>query len=212
MPRPIVLTKIDELIRDDHSYLSAADECYFLREYTARQGYAYSDTNQLILNFKKSLEVKATGQWYYKEQAIKRIGAELANAITNKKWLETTTLIPIPPSKAPDDPLYDDRMTQVLHRIHPSADVRCLLRQKASREAAHLADVRPTPADLRHNYEIDESLTDPAPTSLGLFDDVLTSGTHFRACSDVLSARFPGVRILGIFVARRVFADDDKIV
>jgi len=40
---------------------------------------------------------------------------------------------------------------------------------------------------------------------IGILDDVLTAGTHFRAMQTVLSDRFPGVPIIGLFVARRVF-------
>ena len=39
---PARLTKIDDLTRPDHYYLSSADECYCLGEYTARAGFAYS--------------------------------------------------------------------------------------------------------------------------------------------------------------------------
>ena len=39
---PLRLTKIDDLTRPDHSYLTAADDCYFLGEYTARKGFAFS--------------------------------------------------------------------------------------------------------------------------------------------------------------------------
>jgi hypothetical protein len=67
---PQRLTKIDDLARPDHFYLTPADDCYFLGEYTARKGYAFSATNQLILNFKKSMNTRHTAQWRYKEQAI----------------------------------------------------------------------------------------------------------------------------------------------
>jgi hypothetical protein len=52
---PRRLTEIDDLTRPDHFYLMADDACYFLGEYTARKGFAFSPTNQLVLNFKKSL-------------------------------------------------------------------------------------------------------------------------------------------------------------
>ena len=48
---PQRLTKIDDLALPDHYYLTAEDDCYFLGEYTARKGYAFSPTNQLVLNF-----------------------------------------------------------------------------------------------------------------------------------------------------------------
>lgn len=56
---PQRLTKIDDLTRPDHFYLTPEDACYFLGEYTARKGYAFSPTNQLVLNFKKSLDKRA---------------------------------------------------------------------------------------------------------------------------------------------------------
>jgi hypothetical protein len=45
--------KIDDQNRGDHSHLTAADECYFLYEYTSRRNYSFSSTNQLISNLKK---------------------------------------------------------------------------------------------------------------------------------------------------------------
>ena len=72
---PQRLTKIDDLARPDHFYLTAADEYYFLGEYTARKGYAFSATNQLILNFKKPMTVRNTAQWRYKEKAIDEAAA-----------------------------------------------------------------------------------------------------------------------------------------
>ena len=53
---PRRLTKIDELTRPDHWYLDENDPCFFLGEYTARMGFVYSETNNLILNFKKSMD------------------------------------------------------------------------------------------------------------------------------------------------------------
>jgi len=42
------------------------------------------------------------------------------------------------------------------------------------------------------------------PKHIGLFDDVITAGSHFRAAKDLLQDRFPEAKIVGIFVARRV--------
>ena len=53
---PSRFTKIDGLTRPDYYWLVEDDRCFFLGEYTARHGYAYSPTNNLILNFKKTLD------------------------------------------------------------------------------------------------------------------------------------------------------------
>jgi hypothetical protein len=44
----------------------------------------------------------------------------------------------------------------------------------------------------------------PAPTGIALCDDVLTSGAHYRAALSVMQQAFPGVRIIGLFIAPRV--------
>ena len=120
---PQRLTKIDDLIRPDHSYLTDADSCYFLGEYTARKGYAFSPGNNLVLNFKKSVATRGTAQWQHKERAIQEIAAAFRSALP-EKFLSTATLVPIPPSKAKTDPLYDDRMTRMLRAIRENPPAR----------------------------------------------------------------------------------------
>jgi len=202
---PQRLTKIDDLARPDHFYLTPADECYFLGEYTARKGYAFSATNQLILNFKKSMDKRGTAQWRYKEKAIEEAGAAF-RASLNSEWLDGATLVPIPPSKSKNDALYDDRLVRMVRGIcaQPQLDVRELVLQRASTVAVHDQENRPTPEQIQANYAIDQAIRDPNPQVIGLFDDVLTTGAHFRAASTVLQQSFPGVRIVGLFIARRV--------
>ena len=202
---PQRLTKIDDLARPDHYYLRVEDDCYFLGEYTARKGYAFSATNQLVLNFKKSMDKRGSAQWKYKDRAINDAATAFRAAI-NGEWLDTATLIPIPPSKVRNDPLYDDRLVRMLRamRSQPPVNVREVIVQRASMEAAHDAENRPRPEDIEANYTIDEQLRNPPPQVIGLFDDVLTTGAHFRAASNLLERTYPGVRIIGVFIARRV--------
>lgn len=202
---PQRLTKIDDLARPDHFYLTPADDCYFLGEYTARKGFAFSATNQLILNFKKPVSVRNTPQWKYKERAISE-AATAFKAALNAEWLNTATLVPIPPSKAKADPLYDDRLLRMLQAIcpQPAPDIRELIVQQANMAAAHAQQERPTPGDIEANYALNVPFQNPAPQTIGLFDDVLTTGAHFRAASTVLRQAYPAVRIIGLFIARRV--------
>src|ERR1700730_15061252 len=116
---PQRLTKIDDLARPDHSYLTPEDTCYFLGEYTARKGFTFSATNNLVLNFKKSVTTRGQAQWQYKEHAIARAAAAFRAALNNE-WLNVATLIPIPPSKVKTDPLYDDRLLRMLQALRPA--------------------------------------------------------------------------------------------
>jgi hypothetical protein len=202
---PRHLTKIDALTLPDHSYLTAADTCCFLGEYSARKGYAFSATNNLVLNFKKSMTKRGLSEWQHKERAIATAAAAFQSSI-NPAWLDVATLVPMPPSKAKSDPLYDDRMVRLLRAMRPSAlpDIRGLILQTQSTNAVHDNVLRPRPPDIEAIYQLDTSLLASAPTVIGIFDDVLTTGAHFKAAKAVLQRAFPGVDIIGFFIARRV--------
>ena len=162
-------------------------------------------TNDLIHNFKKSPDRRGRPEWQYKERDIGRAAAAFRRALGDEP--PPLTLVPVPPSKARNDPLYDDRMTRMLQAIWPGqqADIRELIVQTESTTPAHAAvDGRPGPSEIQDRYEVDEALTVPAPTSIALVDDVLTTGAHFRASRVVLGARFPTAAIVGLFIARRV--------
>jgi hypothetical protein len=200
---PRRFTQIDDLTRPDHSYLTAEDVCYFLGEYTARKGYAFSKTNDLILNFKKPMSKRGTSQWSYKAWAIDYAAKALRAALDDRD-LDAITFVPIPPSKAKDDPLYDDRVLQMLRAVRPQPplDIRELLVQDRSTAAAHESETRPTPRELEDLYQIDRRLL--APTKeIAIVDDVLTTGLHFRAMKTHLQRVFPDVKIMGLFLARR---------
>jgi hypothetical protein len=95
-----------------------------------------ASTNNLILNFK---------------------AAALFRASLNERERETLTFVPIPPSKARGDPLYDDRLEQMLRRIWPgqATDVRELVTQPVSTPAVHDSADRPTAAVLEGRHVID---------------------------------------------------------
>ncbi len=60
------------------------------------------------------------------------------------------------------------------------------------------------PRDLSEYYKLDEELcTGAEPTEIAIFDDLLTTGSHFKAMKLVLRSMFPGVPISGLFIARR---------
>ena len=159
----------------------------------------------MILNFKKSMNKRNSLQWRYKEKAIEEAAAAF-RASVNSDWLDNATLVPIPPSKSKSDPLYDDRLVRMVRsiRVQPILDVRELLFQLASTVAAHDQENRPTPEQIQANYAIDQAICEPVPQVIGLFDDVLTTGAHFRAASTALQQSFSGVKIVGLFIARRV--------
>ncbi len=207
---PQRLTRIDDLTRSDHSYLTAADSCYYVGEYTARAGYAYSVTNSLIHNFKKAMDRRGLPEWPHKEAAIQMAAKAFRHAIASET-LDGLTFVPIPPSMSREDRLYDDRLTRMLNAIRPNKrlDIRELIVQTESTSPVHSREVRPTPEQIENRYKIDLRLATPTPSRIVIVDDILTSGAHFRAAKSIRSAQFPSVDKVGLFIARRVPQSSD---
>jgi len=198
------LSRIDDLTRPDHTFLTPADECFYVGEYTARAGYAFSETNDVIQNLKKPMARRALPEWRYKGRAIAR-SAEWLQEVLNPEWVSWVTFVPVPPSKRKDHPDYDDRLLQILHRVGEGRriDIRELVMLTQNAQAAHHIDERRSVDALIENLAIDLSLAMPIPEAICIFDDVLTTGAHFQAVRQILSAQFPGVPIAGLFIARR---------
>lgn len=203
------LRKIDALERPDHYYLTESDDCYYLMEYTSGRGYEYSKTNQLISNFKKTMDRKGRAEWKYKTRAIREASGYFQN-VFDGDYLEEVTLVPIPPSKAKEDPMYDDRMLKMLELLCTDldSDIREIITLSETIRASHETDDRPPPEELMEYFQIDQSLCNNVPNKILLFDDMVTTGSHFKACKQMLLEQFPDVEIIGIFIARRSIEND----
>ncbi|MEP1891115.1 MAG: hypothetical protein ABJJ14_05565 [Cyclobacteriaceae bacterium] len=203
------LRKIDELIRSDHYYLEAEDECYYLLEYTAGKGFEYSKANSIITNFKKKMNRQGMPDWKYKAKSIREVSGYLLGVL-GTDYLSQVTLMPIPPSKAKSDPNYDDRMLQMLNQMCQgvNTDIRELITLKQTIQASHERADRPSPDELIDCFQIDDSLCHTPVNTILLFDDMITTGSHFKACKRMILDLFPEASVYGIFIARRSIEDD----
>jgi hypothetical protein len=207
---PKRFTKIDALTRPDHYYLEEGDHCYFLGEYTARRGFSHSATNKLIINFKKPMDRKGKPEWRYKQQSIETAANALYDALTGTD-LDAVSFVPIPPSKTKVDPLYDDRVaatlrvftelnrTKLSRRVHVCEAVV----QICSTDAAHDGGARPNPSEVLANYQIDPVQSNLLRNRVFVFDDVLTTGCHYKAMLRCLVDCSPSLSCAGLFLARR---------
>jgi len=197
--------KIDELTIDDHYHLGSDDKCYYLMEYTKGAGYRTPE-NSHIHNFKKLMTQKGKSDWHYKTEAIEIIAKLFRSIYIPMLNLEEWTLIPIPPSKCIEDPLYDDRMTKLLKRscLGMACDIREVILTIESREASHTSSSRASVAEIRNNLFLDQDQVDELRMNIILFDDVLTSGAHYLACKNIILEKYPDANIYGMFIARRV--------
>jgi hypothetical protein len=202
--------KIDDLIRGDHYFLDREDECYYLLEYFAGKGFGIGGANQLIANLKKKPSQKTQPHYRYKRIAINTIIGYLKSVLP-EDFLEGVTLVPMPPSKSKDDDEYDDRMVQILQGvcIDTECDLRELIILRESIKASHKSADRPRPNQLQNYFELDEDICDPAPQTIIIVDDMITTGSHFKACKNLLLNRYPNARIVGVFITRRVIVNDE---
>lgn len=213
------LTKIDGQALIHHSFLTDDDICFYLWEYTSQKGYSYSYCNSLIKNLKKSPTFKNSSlqneqaQYKYKLDAIRECAKALSEAIS-PDVLKSSTFVPVPCSKRIDDPEYDDRMEKICKHMGV-ADLRNLVVQTESKVASHISasGKRPTISDLIEIYQLNEKLcrVGNVPKRIIIIDDVLTTGSHFKAMQTILQHHFPDAKIIGVFIARRIFdqAPDD---
>ncbi len=204
-------SEIDDLTRRDHWHLGDSCECYYLREYTADRDYLFGSTNNLISNFKKDMDRKDKPEWVHKEAATTQISGEVAGAIGDPANIDNTVFVPIPPSEMKGDPAYDDRLLQVLQKVQEILGdvvvIRELVEQIKRRDASHAGGHRLSSEEHAANYCVNTELLDFDPSLIIIFDDVITTGSSFMGMKKVLSAAYPNVRIIGMFVARCIHID-----
>ncbi len=206
---PACVAELDELARTDHSYLMPGDQCWCLSEYLPGAGYRASRVNQLIADLKCRPTIAASDprRRRYKQRAIAAIAAALRRCV-NQRSVERSTWVPIPPSRTPCEADYDDRLLRVLGTAFGGydLDLRVLLYQAASTAADHAQSRRSSLDSLYGVIRFDWQALgiQPLRERIVLFDDVLTTGKHYKCCERRLREVLPDIPIGGLFVARRV--------
>jgi hypothetical protein len=207
LPRiPEKLWKIDSSTVGEHFSLRESDQCYYIWEYTAGRDFKFSPSNHLIFNLKiKPGHIrKSPNRAFYKEQAIDHSAAALRKCLTRDYVEQAATFIPIPGSKAPGDPEYDDRMLKVLTRAFEgwAVDIRPILKLTESTAADHESEERLPYEQLLAISKLEDSAQTLLKPLAIVVDDVLNSGKHFRVAQALIAKQFPTVSVRGLFLAR----------
>jgi predicted amidophosphoribosyltransferase len=193
----------------EHACLSAADRCHCLSEYLPGRGYRAGEVNQLIVNLKCAPSIAAldSRRRHYKLRAINDIATALRTAV-DRATVECTTWIPIPTSRPAGDADYDDRLLRILRAAfgHYQLDLRSALYQRHAMPPDHssVRRLRAEALSLVIGLDRELLLREPLRERIVLFDDVLTSGKHYKCCERRLRELLADVPISGLFVARRV--------
>jgi hypothetical protein len=202
---------IDETNREQYAFLQPSDECYYIWERMSQlwSGHEQPDyqnipaTNQLISNFQIPVTCKTDNpkRYYWKERAITHATKALGQLIP-ENWRDRATFVPIPPSKVRGDAEHDQRLRLTLQAVRPQlSDIRELVLQHDNVDAKRKGI---SPTERAQNYYVNEDLAVPEPNAIFIFDDVLTTGCHYKAIEIVLRNRFPNTPLRGLFLARAV--------
>lgn len=207
------LVKIDETQLHDHYHITDSDSCYYMIEYHGNEGLD-DEGFSLIQNIKKSISLSGQPQYQYKRQAIR----EVANIIADMPFSapEKTIFIPAPTSKKQQHPEYDDRLIKTLEQANakrlrngmsPFQISECI-ETTVNRNPQHLSgDNRRSKDELKETMRIRPGSNIPSDIQhIIIFDDVITAGTTFKCCQEILKDYDPSIpcKVVGLFIARRV--------
>lgn len=146
-----------------------------------------------LWNLKKTTDRKGKPEWYYKNEAIAKCSEFLNNFDFQEK---NPTIIPMPPSKKKGTPEYDDRLVQIINRVKKA---KCLdiFDVTESIESTHTQDQSKDLNAIQNNLEISSS--EEIPDTVYVLDDVITTGSHFKAVKSIILKMNPDARVIGLF-------------
>lgn len=200
---------IDESNRSEHWYLGGEDDCYFIWERMSglKSGWDHYPANNFIANLQIPVTTRYENPERFKYKAPAIGHAALAVGKVRSELYAQSVFVPMPPSTIKGEAGYDDRLVRVLNAVVPRLDVRELivLTENVLAKAKGL-----NPEDRAHWFAVDESLAEPEPEVIVVFDDLLTTGSHFKAAKMTLEKRFPDALVQGLFLARAVRPPDPQ--
>ena len=195
--------KLEESYLYFHFHIKNDDKCVYAREYKSRSGFRHR-TNRLIWNFKKPPLTKGTPEWQYRTEAIKVFTKEIEKLF---KPNSNATITAIPSSKPNTHPEYDNRFEDLfkeLLKTRPNLNIEWPVENQNITQPAHHGGSR-DPENIKKNYKWNGF--ENTPEKIGIVDDVLTTGAHFRAMSDFLKENGYKGQIIGIFWSRAVYPE-----
>ena len=201
-------TKIDNTTNPFPSSLDSSDICYYAREYWSGEGYSASPTNNLVQNFKKPPSYRGSAAWSHRDNAVRMFATEVSSFLDQIKrdLINEVVITTAPCSKKPDHPEYNGRMDDlksVLRRTNSEFIYIDLIAIKQSMEAQHLSSSYRSISEKINNF-IPSSLSSNIKYVI-LIDDVITTGTTFKACKDVIFEKNPSLtNVIGVFWARAI--------
>lgn len=179
-------------------HLNASDHCYYYGVYTPG-GYSVSDYNSMVQNFKKDISRRNNKEWFYRDKAVNDFASMLHHTLQNNRW----TIVPCATSKPRNSLNFNDRLDATANKLRllsSNYDIQFCLDTIEELIPSHTGGTR-NPTEIAANTRWIQPTTKPNP-NIVLFDDVLTTGAHFRAYKDIILSHYPFCNVIGIFLAK----------
>ena len=191
------LQRLDASDVDGRPHLPIGAKCYSLWGYSPEGEEAASNCAQAV-NAGRLIRALKSSWLSAREEKLRaiRFAAGALGSSFGPEWFDHI-FVPIPPSKRFGSEGYDPRISDMLSHVRPRLNVLDLLAVRESSEALR-KDV--TFADRLENLIVQGAV--PGSATVVLVDDVVTTGIHFQVASAKILMRFPGVTIVGLFLAR----------
>lgn len=194
----MALSKYNHDLHNRHN-LTEEDECYYFIEATDG-GFKESESNNLLHNFKKPIDLKGQAPWRYRNRAVNNFATKLSN-ISNLKQ-ENLIVIPAPTSKKRASSIFNDRIDATVEKLKehcPNIKIEYAFDAKDDVLESHRGGSRNLD-DIKDNIEW-LGLSEEPSSIIVFIDDTLTTGAHFRVCKEMILSHYPNVRVIGVFLA-----------
>lgn len=200
-------TRIDRTLAG-HLLLQEDDLCYYYLVRTSG-GFNASTANSRIQNFKKEPErfKDNPGVWRYKTAAIEHFAFDVCDLLNRhdfKNILDhfgNVALVPMPTHCPKSHERYDSRLVDMCNIVAGQVDgvrVEDAFDMRYELAPSHGGGTRDVQALMQAMSFAGFAQT---PRLVILVDDVLTKGTHYVVCRDLIRRMYPEMPIIGLFLA-----------
>lgn len=196
---PSRLSPVGERIIKFRPYLTGV-EAYYVWKYRPKGGTREDPHTEEEVKVKRLIGcLKLSPLWSMadkrKSEAIDYSANALASLLPPSWW--QALFVPVPPSKPVEDETFDPRMLRLLKAVRPPLSVADILTQSVAMRST-AKGLLPWHRALMMRCA---PLTNDRPRAVVLVDDVLATGCHFRASELLIQAVWPGIDVIGVFLA-----------
>lgn len=188
--------KIDGIEKQTIPNFQTDDECFYAHDFIPSTGFQGGQANNNVINFKKAPNTPGQN---YRTGAIYKFALDASSLIDCESG-RTYAVTAIPSSKCKLDPQYDNRFEDFfgeLAKLRPCIDIQWPIINQSTVTPSHGGGTR-SAATLASNYQF-SGFTGTHPDFILVFDDVLTTGAHFRAFKDFLIQSGYNGKVYGLF-------------